>query len=213
LKYRATATVVWEFESDLDYQESIEEARSLFLQNLIDIKFQRVGIKLEKYKKPNNLILGEFPASEIFQHVTDSEKRKEFKIDNKSYFVRMNSHRYFVFLANQCCVSCGIRGTIMRLEQHPSDKSPHFNLYAIEGGKYVLMTKDHIRAKSNGGEDSLSNYQTMCCVCNNLKGSDFLTLKEIRHLRAIYNENRDKLTRKKLNARMRLERNKIANAT
>jgi hypothetical protein len=97
----------------------------------------------------------------------------------------------------------------MLLEQHPLDKSPHFNFYAEEDSKLVLMTKDHIKAKSVGGEDIASNYQTMCCVCNNLKGSHNLTIESIRKLRHTYNFNRGKVTRKKLNSIVNEERKKL----
>jgi 5-methylcytosine-specific restriction endonuclease McrA len=33
------------------------------------------------------------------------------------------------------------------------------------------MTRDHVIAKSLGGQDFLSNMQTMCRICNNKKGS------------------------------------------
>jgi 5-methylcytosine-specific restriction endonuclease McrA len=208
-KYKATATVVWEFESDLDHHKAIEQARADLSQQLSALQPQRVGVRLDKHKKSKNIVLGEFPSEEVLRHVTNGDQKHEYKIGDKSYFARMNSHRYFVFRASRSCAACGIEGTAMRLEQHPCDKSPHFNLYAIEDGKSILMTKDHIQAKSTGGEDRLSNYQTMCCICNNLKGSDPLTLAEIRHLRHIYNKYNRKLTRKKLNARMRVERAKL----
>ena len=39
-----------------------------------------------------------------------------------------------------------------------------------ENGNEVLMTKDHIWAKANGGKSNLANYQTMCHPCNHAKG-------------------------------------------
>ena len=33
------------------------------------------------------------------------------------------------------------------------------------------MTKDHILPRSKGGIDDISNYQTMCKPCNEVKGN------------------------------------------
>ena len=75
----------------------------------------------------------------------------------------------------------------MILDMNPGDQSPHFNLYAVEDGRYVLMTKDHILAKARGGTDELYNYQTMCCTCNNLKGHYDLSIQQVHELRILYN--------------------------
>lgn len=85
----------------------------------------------------------------------------------------------------------------MILDMNPGDHSPHFNLYAEEDGRYVLMTKDHVLAKARGGTDELANYQTMCCTCNNLKGHYDLCVEEVRELRKLYN-NDQMLPRKEL---------------
>ena len=130
--------------------------------------------------------------------ITREETKREYQIEGKSYSVRMNSQRYFIFRESLQCAACGLVGCKMILEQHPSDKSPHFNLYAEEDGKLVMMTKDHVQPKAFGGEDRHSNYQTMCIICNNLKGAANITLQGIRELRRVYNENKDKLNRKQL---------------
>ena len=65
----------------------------------------------------------------------------------------MNSQRYFIFRESACCAACGLEGTVMVLEQNPHDRNPHFNLYAVEDGKHVLMTKDHVLPKAFGGEE------------------------------------------------------------
>ena len=52
------------------------------------------------------------------------------------------------------------------------DKSYHLNLYAVDdNGDEILMTKDHIIPRSKGGIDDISNYQTMCRLCNEAKGN------------------------------------------
>jgi hypothetical protein len=91
------------------------------------------------------------------------------------YPVKMTSLRYQTFIKNDCrCVCCGIVGTVMLLELPPWEKRPHFNLYAKREGRLVQMTKDHIQPRSKGGGDHINNMQTMCHVCNELKGDQVI---------------------------------------
>jgi 5-methylcytosine-specific restriction endonuclease McrA len=141
--------------------------------------------------------LGEFNLDEVLPFISEEDIKKDYTVDGTSYQVRMNSDRYFVFKDNNICVACGLEGTKMVLDINPGDQSPHFNMYAEENGRLVLMTKDHILAKSQGGQDELPNYQTMCSCCNNLKGAYDLSLDDVRELRKLHN-NEDKLPRKEL---------------
>lgn len=87
----------------------------------------------------------------------------------------MCSQRYEVFdVKGTTCASCGIEGKYFAKEQAlEGGKMWHFNLYALDSeGNEVLMTKDHIVAKSNGGTDTIENYQTMCEPCNQAKGNN-----------------------------------------
>jgi hypothetical protein len=87
--------------------------------------------------------------------------------------VRLNSLRLHTFATSTKCVKCGLEGTVFlkqRARKQVSD-SFHLNLYGINAGKYVLFTKDHIQAKSEGGGDVIENMQTMCQPCNELKAS------------------------------------------
>jgi hypothetical protein len=75
------------------------------------------------------------------------------------------------------------------LEKQRSSPRPHFNLYAMENGIEVLMTKDHILPVSHGGPEHLCNLQTMCMTCNLLKGAaKGLTLEALLVMRKLYNE-------------------------
>src|SRR5690606_1745333 len=84
------------------------------------------------------------------------------------------------------------------------------NLYGEEDEKLILMTKDHIHARSCGGEDRHSNYQTMCLICNNLKSHSNLNLEGVSELRRIYNENKHTVTKKKLHCLIEETRNNLS---
>jgi len=206
-EYRATASIAFEFYANPD--EINEVAKKEFEKILSETAAEKFRIKIRRTKKTGTRVIGEFSLDEVLPFVTSSEERKEYIVNGKKYYVRMNSNRYFAFRASKKCVACGLVGKTMLLEQHPQDKSPHFNLYAVEDGKLILMTKDHILAKCYGGEDRASNFQTMCCVCNNIKGSHNLTLEAVRSLREIYNKNKKKFNRKKLNSLINTERQKL----
>jgi ADP-ribose pyrophosphatase len=94
----------------------------------------------------------------------------------------MNSDRYYCFNNSPKCVCCGLKGEVLILELHRNqkEKNPHFNFYARQEGQLILMTKDHIMAKANGGTDARDNLQTMCTICNHLKGSQAITLDQLR---------------------------------
>jgi len=89
--------------------------------------------------------------------------------------IKMGSDRYKTFkYKGTSCVSCGLVGKFFAKERFRKNSniiSYHMNLYAIDNnGKEVLMTKDHIHPKVKGGKNHISNYQTMCTVCNEEKG-------------------------------------------
>lgn len=82
-------------------------------------------------------------------------------------------------LINNCnCVSCYRSIDYFSVERN-SDHY-HLNAYDSEG---VMMTRDHIIPKSNGGKDHISNYQLMCYTCNqsksNLSMEEFLLEKTL----------------------------------
>ncbi len=167
-------------------------------------------IKVDKLReKKKTVFLGEFAPEEVLAHISKEETKKVYTVNGQDYLVRMNSHRYFVFRESLSCVACGIQGTKMILEHNPADKSPHFNLYAIENGELILMTKDHVRPKALGGGEYHSNLQPMCAICNNLKGSANLTLEAIAELRKLYNEN-SFLSKNKLKELLKEAKNRLS---
>ena len=193
-QYKVIATLTWKFDTELNHAECIERAKQQ-LEEILDSNPQgedfdgfSVQIDLARMKDRKKLVhLGEFDLDEVMPYITDHESKKDYQVGEHTYTVRMNSDRYFVFKSNPRCVACGLDGSKMILDMNPGDQSPHFNLYAVEDGRYVLMTKDHILAKARGGTDELYNYQTMCCTCNNLKGHYDLSIQQVHELRILYN--------------------------
>jgi 5-methylcytosine-specific restriction endonuclease McrA len=198
-KARVIASIAWEI--DIPEDGDLKRAAKEYLLNILPAEFEIHVAKtnLHRQKKSHLQQLGAFSLDEVFAKLTTCENRVPFVVEDKTHLVRMNSHRYFVFKHNPSCVACGLVGSKFILEQHPNDKTPHFNLYGEEAGHMILLTKDHIHAKSHGGEDRHSNYQTMCAVCNNLKADLHIPLAGIAELRRLFDENKNILTRKKLN--------------
>jgi len=196
MRYKAITTISFNFDSDEPPGKAMEYARKK-LSEILDDHPQ--GEDFSSYSAQLNLVrlkdkhklkrIGEFPVEEVLPYITTEDIRRIYTVNGKDYPVRMNSDRYFVFLKSLKCCACGIEGTRMMLELNPGDDTPHFNLYAEDSGRLVLMTKDHIIAKSRGGENSLNNYQSMCAVCNNLKANHNLSIEAVRELREVYDNN------------------------
>lgn len=92
------------------------------------------------------------------------------------YRIKLGSFRYKLFNQSCTCVTCGVEGTVFCIDTQGAMRSrgrAHFNLYGIRPtGGVVMLTKDHIVAKANGGGDGLGNLQTMCQPCNQEKADD-----------------------------------------
>lgn len=209
-KYKATALVQWTIEVEDDGTNPFVFAKEEISKILSDDFFISIP-KIDKCKKKvsSKLALGEFLPEDVLPYATIDEERREYCVGGKKYLVKMNSQRYFVFRNSIKCVACGLEGIKMLLEKHANAKHPHFNLYALEDGELILMTKDHIIAKSSGGEDIHSNYQTMCSVCNNLKGSSKITIEGVKVLRDLYNQNKNKLSTRELSLMIAKKRKEL----
>lgn len=118
-------------------------------------------------------------------------------VDFDGDVIPLTSLRYHTFAQRIYCVDCGIKGVYFAKERTAKlMKSTgtigvwrsmnslqgnmhgwHLNMYAIQDGREVLMTKDHIRPKCYGGPDKLDNLQTMCVICNCKKKDNTLDLR------------------------------------
>lgn len=218
MKYRAIATITWDFDVSPRSSGSLspQDIQEAAQQHLGQIPVQdgmndlRLVLKIDKIRqKIEKVRVGEFKIEDVIPFITKDETKRDYTCDGVTHSVKMNSPRYFIFRECMNCVCCGLQGTKVFLEYHPADKSPHFNFYGEEG-QLVLLTKDHIHAKSVGGEDRHSNYQTMCLTCNNLKSHSNLTLDNLRILRQVYDDNKKNLTKKKLHTLLEETRSALA---
>jgi hypothetical protein len=94
------------------------------------------------------------------------KKSLQYKKNYDGDLINMTSQRLRLFKENSVCVSCGLKGMFFVKEKHLGQSTYHFNMYGIKCGEEILFTKDHIIPKSKGGKNKLSNYQTMCVLCN-----------------------------------------------
>lgn len=123
-----------------------------------------------------------YPLEAVLPFIATSRDKtaENAERDYDGDMVKMFSQRYHLFSKNCTCVSCGVVGTYFAKERsvdkrgEPTTPRYHFNLYGIDkNGNEVMLTKDHIVPASKGGKDHLSNYQTMCYTCNQLKGNRY----------------------------------------
>ena len=132
------------------------------------------------------ITVGKYAPEDILPYAYKGASPKSFEgFDGTEYLVGMGSQRYLLFQQSLTCCCCGITGNTMLLQCTARMEPPHFNLYHITSNEYTLMTKDHILPHSRGGKNVLENYQTMCEVCNSIKGFNIIdlgTLLEARHL-------------------------------
>ncbi|MFA6990305.1 MAG: HNH endonuclease, partial [Candidatus Gastranaerophilaceae bacterium] len=93
----------------------------------------------------------------------------------KGYNVKISSSRYEVFkISGLVCKECGLQAKFFAIEKGSKAENYHLNLYGTKkDGQEVLFTKDHIIPKSKGGKNDISNYQTMCSICNLLKSDKY----------------------------------------
>jgi hypothetical protein len=116
--------------------------------------------------------VGIYNIEEVLDFIVNNKKSDGAIRIYDGYQVKMFSLRYKTFAKSLVCVNCGITGEYFAIERVIGNDSPrfHFNLYAkLNTGEEVLITKDHIIPKSLGGKDCISNMQTMCKVCNEMK--------------------------------------------
>lgn len=125
------------------------------------------------------ITLGKIGIGEVFlRYVIKNKKILNWTNGKHSAKIRTNSDRYIIFKTKGLtCVNCGKTANKAYVEITEENlrlgTTAHINFYHVDQfGKRLLFTKDHIIPKSKGGKDCQENYQTMCKICNSMKGSD-----------------------------------------
>lgn len=86
---------------------------------------------------------------------------------NGDYKINVKRAKVF-YKKGLVCTNCGVTGKFFALERDKSG-SIHLDLFGYNDDEEVLLTIDHIIAKSKGGPNTLINYQVMCKICNEVK--------------------------------------------
>lgn len=128
--------------------------------------------------------LGIFDLKLIKDLVESTEERKTVETKYGFFEVNTRSLRYKCFNRSLSCAICGLVGSEFILQNEGEiNKKPHFNLYGIENGRRILMTKDHIQPVSKGGKDNIENLRTCCIVCNVIRGNNVLSDTDVLMIR------------------------------
>ena len=108
-----------------------------------------------------------YPIDVIFEYIKKNPD-EEFYIDEEGNSCKLRRAKLYPIIGHTC-KHCGVIGSFFSLDEW-KDKSKHFDLYGIDkDGKKVLITIDHITAKSKGGKNHHTNYQCLCKKCNEIK--------------------------------------------
>lgn len=110
------------------------------------------------------------PVHEVVGSIGLSPNRPTIEVLGNTIKLFSLRLRTFATYGTTCC-ACGLESTIAAIEKHKNDKlsAYHLNLYGVVDGKEVMMTCDHVVARSKGGANNLTNTQTMCIICNTKK--------------------------------------------
>ena len=194
MKYEIETKIKWKYNSKKNKEQVQQQVFDEMAKIFSDLNYNNfdlvVSIK-EKSTSSELVKIKEFTWNQIKHEIYKSKNNFSFSHKGKKLYVKMNNQRFFLFRENNKCVCCGLEGNTIVCEKNLNDVTPHLNLYAVKNDKYILLTKDHINPKCVGGKDKHSNYQTMCSLCNNLKGHSYLSIKNLKKIRNIYDRHKN----------------------
>lgn len=141
------------------------------LKNLLQFIHDNPGNKTHHSKKKTIERIKTYSVDFIFDYIKNNQN-VGFYVDEDGNQCKLRRARIFEAKGIKCTFpGCNNEGSFFALEKW-SDGSFHFDLYGKDDvGDEILMTVDHIHAKSNDGPDHLSNYATMCKCCNEIKSN------------------------------------------
>lgn len=142
------------------------------LKNILQFIKDNPSSKTHHSKKRKIERIKTYSVDFIFDFIRNNQNAG-FYVDEQGNQCKLRRARIFEARGIKCTFpGCNNEGSFFALERW-GDDSFHFDLYGKDDvGDEVLMTVDHVHAKSNGGPDHLSNFETMCKCCNEIK-SDF----------------------------------------
>lgn len=130
----------------------------------------------KEHTMPTHIRKGKkYPAEDFIQLVRDKyfyDKMKHGRALIDGDRVGVKTKRILTFRdSGTSCHCCGLKGLYFVKEKQRYTKSSfyHLNLYGLDGGREVMLTSDHIKPLKHGGKDRLTNRQTLCAMCNNVK--------------------------------------------
>lgn len=98
------------------------------------------------------------------------EPMKKVRHQVGDHEVHTTSLRLRVFaLKGITCYICGLKATQFSIDDTPTGKTHHMNLWGTKDGMPMLFTHDHVIDRSKGGADELHNVEPCCAYCNNQK--------------------------------------------
>lgn len=125
-----------------------------------------------------------YSPEEILPLIEEYPEENNLYKELKKYKVKLFSKRMKTFKNSITCACCGLNGEFFIIEKERIEgiERFHLNLYGLRDKVEVLMTSDHIipQSKNKSIAGLMSNRQTLCCKCNQLKDNRIISIEDLR---------------------------------